>query len=396
MHDGDQAKARHNQLVDGLIDDGAIHSSRIEQAFRAVLRHWFVPDAPLGEVYRDAAVVTHRGPDGIPVSSSSQPAIVARMLGQLDVHPGHRVLEIGAGTGYNAALLAQLVGPEGEVVTVDVDPAICARAERHLRAAGIRNVSVLAADGWTVRLNGRPFDRVESTVGVWDLSMAWVDQLQAAGIVVVPLWLRAGLQASVAFRRAEGRLQSINIEPCGFMRLRGPGAGKAEYEQIGAWTVSFDEPSPQRAGLLCDLLERPLGPVPAPPLSSGWFTQIALTEPDAVHLFSLSSEPTLVACGILDQGAPGLAVVASRAGTPHTIETFGGEEVSRRLNRLIECRRAVELTDLAIAAIPVAQPEPPIADGALATLLRPNFTFIVGRQGRSGDSAGFDVSFRSE
>ncbi len=380
MLDGDQAKGRNNQLVDRLIDDGALHSSPIEQAFRSVLRHWFVPDAPLEEVYRDSAVVTDSGPDGIPVSSSSQPAIVARMLEQLDVHPGHRVLEIGAGTGYNAALLAQLVGPEGEVVTVDVHPAICARAERHLRAAGIRNVSVVAADGWTVRLNGRPFDRVEATVGVWDLSMAWVDQLQAAGIVVVPLWLRAGLQASIAFRKAEGRLESINIEPCGFMRLRGPGAGSAAYEQIGEWTVSFDEPSPQRAGLLRYLLERPLSSVPAPPLSPGWFTHIALAEPDAVHLFSLDSEPPLGACGILDQGAPGLAVVASCAGTPQTIETFGGEEVSRRLIRIIESRKAFELTDLAIAAIPVAQPEPPIADEALATLLRPNFTFIVGRQ----------------
>ena len=310
MHDGDQAKARNNQLVDRLIDDGAIRSSRIEEAFRAVLRHWFVPDAPLEEVYRDAAVVTHRGPDGIPVSSSSQPAIVARMLGQLDVQPGHRVLEIGAGTGYNAALLAQLVGPEGEVVTVDIDPAICARAERHLRAAGIRNVSVLAADGWRVRVDG-PFDRVEATIGVWDVSSVWVKQLRTGGIVLVPLWLRAGLQASVAFRKAEGRLQSTSIEPCGFMRLRGPGAGKAAYEQIGQWTVSFDEPSPQRARLLRDVLERPLSSVRAPPLSPGWFTQIALTESDAVHLFSLRSEPTLVACGILDPTAPGLAVVAS-------------------------------------------------------------------------------------
>ena len=62
---------------------------------------------------------------------------MAHMLRQLDVHPGHRVLEIGAGTGYNAALLAQLAGPQGEVVTVDVDPDICVRAERHLRRAGI-------------------------------------------------------------------------------------------------------------------------------------------------------------------------------------------------------------------------------------------------------------------
>ena len=130
MHDGHHRKGLNGQLVGRLIEEGAIRSSRVENAFRTVFRHWFVPDAPIEEVYRDTAVVTHRGPDGIPVSSSSQPTVVARMLEQLDVQPGHRILEIGAGTGYNAALLAQLVGPEGEVVTVDVDPAICARAER--------------------------------------------------------------------------------------------------------------------------------------------------------------------------------------------------------------------------------------------------------------------------
>ncbi len=380
MHTGDEAKARNNQLVDRLIDDGAIRSSRVENAFRTVLRHWFVPDAPLDEVYRDAAVVTHQDTDGIPISSSSQPAIVARMLEQLEVQPGHRILEIGAGTGYNAALLAQLVGPDGQVATIDVDPAICRRAKAHLRVAGIRNVSVVAADGWTARVGGPAFDRVEATVGVWDLSAVWVEELRTAGIVVAPLWLRGGLQASVAFRKTDGRLDSITVEPCGFMRLRGSGAGKAAYEQIGDWTVSFDEPSRQRAALLRDALERPLGSVPAPPLSPDWFTQIALTEPDAVHLFSLASDPPLVAWGILDATAPGLAVIASRTGTPQVVETFGHEEVRSRFLRLIESREAVKLKDLRITAVPAVTASPPPTDGALATLVRPNFTFVVGRR----------------
>lgn len=87
------------RLVTQLIREGAIASSSIEDAFRRVRRHLFLPDAPLEEVYRDMAVVTHRGSDGVPVNSSSQPAIMARMLRQLEVQPGHRVLEIGAGTG---------------------------------------------------------------------------------------------------------------------------------------------------------------------------------------------------------------------------------------------------------------------------------------------------------
>ena len=72
-------------------------------------------------LYRDEAIVTRRDAHGMPTSSSSQPAIMAQMLGMLDVHDGHRVLEVGAGTGYNAALLDALAGPEGTVTTVDID-----------------------------------------------------------------------------------------------------------------------------------------------------------------------------------------------------------------------------------------------------------------------------------
>lgn len=131
-------------MVAALVGQGAVvERSPVERAFRTVMRHWFLPGATLDEVYAEVAVVTHRGPDGVAVSSSSQPAIMARMLQQLQVEPRQRILEIGTGTGYNAALLGKLVGPEGRVTTVDLDPAICVAAERHLEVAGAANVSVV-------------------------------------------------------------------------------------------------------------------------------------------------------------------------------------------------------------------------------------------------------------
>ena len=338
-------------------------------------RHWFLPDTGLDQVYTDMAVVTHRRPDGVPVSSSSQPAIMARMLQQLDVLPAHRVLEVGAGTGYNAALLGHLVGPRGEVITVDVDPEICAAAERHLRVAGASNVSVLAGDGWAGVEGQGPFDRIEVTVGVWDVSTRWVEQLHEDGVLVTPLWLRTGLQASVAFKRANGGLEAVSIEPCGFMRLRGPGAGDAGYEQIVGWTVSFDERDQSRTVLLERLLGSAPHTEPAPDLAPGWFTRIALVEPDAVHLFSLGRDGPVVGRGIIDASAPGLAVVLSAPHGGDSVQVFGGADVRRRLFSLIETRTPIELKEVAIRAVEAGRPV--YQDEPLVTLKRPNFSFVI-------------------
>ncbi|QYN37053.1 hypothetical protein K1T35_07305 [Pseudonocardia sp. DSM 110487] len=118
----------HEALVRKIRAAGGAWREPVQQALRAVPRHLFVPEVPLEEAYAvGSAVVTKRDPRGIPLSSASAPGIVALMLDQLDVRPGHRVLEIGSGTGYNAALLAELTGSGGQVVTMDIDPECTAR-----------------------------------------------------------------------------------------------------------------------------------------------------------------------------------------------------------------------------------------------------------------------------
>lgn len=119
---------------------------------RTVPRHLFLPGIPLDETYPHDNIVTYRDDEGMAVSSASQPGIVGAMLQQLDVRPGHRVLEIGAGTGYNAALLARLAGPEGEVTTVDIDEDVAEGARRNLAAAGYGGAGDLRRwRGWLFR-----------------------------------------------------------------------------------------------------------------------------------------------------------------------------------------------------------------------------------------------------
>ncbi|WIG61510.1 MAG: Protein-L-isoaspartate O-methyltransferase [Ktedonobacterales bacterium] len=215
------------RMVDLLVAAGTVTDAEVERALRTVPRHLFLPGIALDQAYADIAVATH-WEGGIAVSSASQPAIVAIMLQQLRVEPGMRVLEVGAGTGYNAALLAELVGAGGSVISLDIDPVIVAEAVEHLTAAGYSRVGAIAADGAAGWRDGAPYDRIILTVGAADVAPAWVEQLAADGVLVLPLWL-GSVEASVAFRKQDGGLLGLSLAPCGFMRLRGAEAGDERW-----------------------------------------------------------------------------------------------------------------------------------------------------------------------
>jgi protein-L-isoaspartate(D-aspartate) O-methyltransferase len=223
----DELARLRERLAAQVVAVNQIRSDRVAAALREVPRHLFLPDLPPESAYRDDAIVTKRDAEGIPVSSSSQPAIMAIMLDQLDLALGHRVLEIGAGTGYNAALIRHIVGSSGSVVTVDIDSDLTDAAREHLASAGYADVTVACADGAGGWPDGAPYDRVIATVGVSDLAPAWVAQAGPSGPdarIVVPLDVR-GMQLSVAFMQAEGHWTSRALAPCGFMRMRGSLAG---------------------------------------------------------------------------------------------------------------------------------------------------------------------------
>jgi protein-L-isoaspartate(D-aspartate) O-methyltransferase len=147
-----------------------------------------VPDADLAVAYDPwQAVVTHRFDNGRSSSCASAPWLVAAMLDQLDVQPGNRILEIGAGTGYNACLLAQLTGRADLVTTIDIDPNVTTQAKRALAATGYGDVDVITGDGALGYPDHAPYDRMIVTVSPWDIPAQWWKQLAPGGRLVAPL-----------------------------------------------------------------------------------------------------------------------------------------------------------------------------------------------------------------
>lgn len=216
-----QSETLRNAMITKIKDAGYTLTAAVEQALRAVHRHIFVPDATLEEAYENDIVITKRDAEDKVLSCLSQPSIVALQLGQLDVQPGHRVLEIGAGTGYNAALLAHLAGPDGHVTTIDVDADIVDQARYRLACAGVSDVDVVLGDGALGSPDGAPFDRIVATVGAYGIPDAWLAQLAPQGRLVVPTRIRASVSRSIAFERQDGGVwRSVDHQMCGFVPLR--------------------------------------------------------------------------------------------------------------------------------------------------------------------------------
>ncbi|MEV4939902.1 methyltransferase domain-containing protein [Streptomyces zaomyceticus] len=234
-----EAGARERRALVRVIEaDGELTDPAWRDAFAEVPRHLFVPyyyvpgtggyerlwsgdpdparrDRWLRGAYEDTAIAT-RVRDGDLVSSASQPSLMALMLRALDVRDGHRVLEIGAGTGYHAALLCHRLGEE-HVTTVDLDEEIAESARTHLAAAGYRP-AVIAADGARGCPERAPYDRIVATCAVPSVPYPWLAQCAAGARVLTPLSTGLLLLRVDDVTHAEGRFLETSAY---FVALRG-------------------------------------------------------------------------------------------------------------------------------------------------------------------------------
>lgn len=184
-------------MVEWLERRGYISQPQVKEAMLSVPRHRFVETEPF-EAYEDRAV-SIKEQNAKVISTISQPSVVAHMLEELEVEDGCKVLEIGSGLGYNAALLGHLCGPHGLVVTIEYDEELAVKAKHLLHPYA--NVVPVHGDGRQGYALRAPFDRVIATVTAADLYPHWQEQLGCGGLILAPLEYFPGFTRLIKLRK---------------------------------------------------------------------------------------------------------------------------------------------------------------------------------------------------
>ena len=331
-----------NKLVDQLVAGRVIDDPLVEHAFRTVPRHIFVNTVPSADIYSDASLITKQV-GALPLTSSTQPSLMAAMLESLKLTKNTRVLEIGTGTGYNVALLSDIIGDPRNVYSVDIDPDNITNATDALIRAGCLGATLRCQDGSEGLADYAPYDRIIATCSVADIPSAWIEQLNDDGVLVVPIWVN-GAQITPAFRKHDQLLVSHSVVLGGFMKIR-----SQTYEQIASSVISSDDdmlisaehPEWFPRHKVIDILNQDstrtkltLGGLTSE-MRSAFFVFLAIRERLSVEIFIEDGQKQFgfgdAGCGIIDCER-GSACLISR---DWDVVSFGGKSARRTVERLV-------------------------------------------------------------
>jgi len=204
---------QRRNLVQRLKQEGRIHSKTVEEAFLRIPRELFVPESMRSQAYLDTPLSIGYG------QTISAPHMVAIMVEALDLKPGQKILEVGAGSGYHAAIVATLVAPNGHVYTIERIPQLADFAKRNLEEAGIENVTVVVGDGSQGLPEYAPFDRIYVTCAAPDIPSPLVEQLQDPGRLLIPVG-RMYCELELVEKK-DGEIYYRDLGGCAFVPLIG-------------------------------------------------------------------------------------------------------------------------------------------------------------------------------
>lgn len=198
------------EMVRTQLESRDITAPRVLEAMRTVPRHEFVPKELRGRAYQDTALPIGHG------QTISQPYIVAFMTQHLAPEPDDRVLEIGTGSGYQAAVLSRLVK---EVYSIEIVEPLARQATADLQRLGFRNVHVKFGDGYKGWPEHAPFDSIIVTCAPDHVPQPLVEQLREGGRMVIPVGEHGGVQELYLLHKKEGRMEQQQVLPVQFVPM---------------------------------------------------------------------------------------------------------------------------------------------------------------------------------
>ena len=206
-------KEKRKMMVNHLILDRRILSNEVKQAFLETPRELFVPEHLKNYAYADTPLEIGNG------QTISAPHMVAIMVEDLNLKKGQKVLEIGAGSGYHAAIVSKIVGEKGHVYTIERFSELAKNAEENLKKADIINVTVEVGDGSEGLEKYQPYDCIYATCAAPDIPKPLIDQLKDPGKLMVPVGYK--MCTLILLEKIQGKITKKNLGGCAFVPLVG-------------------------------------------------------------------------------------------------------------------------------------------------------------------------------
>ena len=175
----------------------------------------------LSTLYSDRALILFGDEDDDVPSTISQPSFVLRMLDMLKLERGQKVFELGTGSGWNAALIGNLVAPDGCVYSLELIPEMAQTAAATMDALGIKNVNVIEGDGGEGYAAGAPYDRAIFTAGAYDLPHQFFEQIKEGGLLLIVIKSGGGGDTLFLLQKEREHFESLEGMPCGFVQMKG-------------------------------------------------------------------------------------------------------------------------------------------------------------------------------
>lgn len=212
-------KTDFKKLKEGILlywqNANQIHDYDVMVAFSHVPRENFVLEEQRRYAYDNSPLPIIHG------QTISQPLIVVQMTEELELKKGYKVLEVGAGSGYQAALIAHIVGLEGKVISTEIIPEVADFARINLERTGIKNVEVVDWDGSTGYEKEAPYDRIIVTAACPQIPLPLIEQLKPGGIIVAPVGSLYYQNLVKLTKYKNGRLEEKVLYGCMFVPLTG-------------------------------------------------------------------------------------------------------------------------------------------------------------------------------